>query len=418
MSGGCNIDISDSPSYAFRNKSGTTMILASMNRGSRPMLGSDLLSAKHSCHFYANSSNDPDETKFSSHEWIKGVFPFHNNNTIYGLNDMEYHQPWNATLPNGTNISGEFKFISITLARSTDGGRWFSHAEKPPNHVIATMQLPWKPNAPNFGYRMPSNILKGKRPEHEGFFYATFNTGVHDARFTPPSKCIHSKQKDCGSLWSPNQPSGWAMGVVGGQEVGTCIMRTRDLSDASSWRAWDGHFDPTTGAPSFTADLSRNPYANTGGKGAMTTCAVLANPNPHNHTSASANSHNSILWSTYYGRYMLFGNGGPTNWRFALSDDLVRWDNWTEVDPGQINPRPGHREWCAANATTGNGVSSDPTRCYSGYAYPSVIDPDCETDNYDEVGARAYLLTLGMAGWSPYNHTTTRDVLRIPIQFA
>ena len=331
---------------------------------------------------------------------------------------MEYHQPWNATLPNGTNISGEFKFISITLARSTDGGRWFSHAEKPPNHVIATMQLPWKPNAPNFGYRMPSNILKGKRPEHEGFFYATFNTGVHDARFTPPSKCIHSKQKDCGSLWSPNQPSGWAMGVVGGQEVGTCIMRTRDLSDASSWRAWDGHFDPTTGAPSFTADLSRNPYANTGGKGAMTTCAVLANPNPHNHTSASANSHNSILWSTYYGRYMLFGNGGPTNWRFALSDDLVRWDNWTEVDPGQINPRPGHREWCAANATTGNGVSSDPTRCYSGYAYPSVIDPDCETDNYDEVGARAYLLTLGMAGWSPYNHTTTRDVLRIPIQFA
>ena len=235
MSGGCNIDISDSPSYAFRNKSGTTMILASMNRGSRPMLGSDLLSAKHSCHFYANSSNDPDETKFSSHEWIKGVFPFHNNNTVYGLNDMEYHQPWNATLPNGTKISGEFKFISITLALSTDGGQWFRHADPPPNHVIATMQLPWKAGAPNFGYRMPSNIMQGKRPEHKGYFYATFNTGVHDARFTPPSKCVHSAHKDCGSLWSPNQPAGWAVGEIGGQAVGTCIMRTRDVSNASSW---------------------------------------------------------------------------------------------------------------------------------------------------------------------------------------
>lgn len=314
--------------------------MASMNRGSRAMLGPDLLSAKHSCHFYANSSNDPDETKFSSHEWIKGVFPFQNNNTVYGLNDMEYHQPWNATLPNGTTIYGTFKFISITLAISTDGGGWFSHAAKPPSHVIATMQLPWNASIPNFGYRMPSNILQGKRPEHEGFFYATFNTGVHDSRFTPLSKCpkgAHA-QKGCGSMWSPSQPQGWENGVIMGQELGTCIMRTRDLTDASSWRAWDGTFEAGSGQPSFTADLSHNPYD---GEPSHSTCAVFAKPKPHNHTSTNYNGHNSILWSTYYKRYMIFGNGGMTNWRFGLSDDLVRWDNWTEVDPGEISPHLG-----------------------------------------------------------------------------
>lgn len=326
MSGGCNVDIADSPSYAFRNKSGTTMVLASMNRGSRGMLGPNLLEAKHVCHFYANSSNNPDETMFSSHEWIKGVYPFRENNTIYGLNDMEFHQPWNATLPNGKQISGEFKFISITLAVSTDGGQWFKHAAEPPDHVVATMQVQWNVTSPNFGYRMPSNILRGKRPEHQGFFYATFNTGVHDERFSSPHTCAKHPQKNCGALWTPNQPAEWESGVVGGQALGTCIMRTRDLSDPSSWRAWDGTFtlNKETGRrePSFTIDLSPSPYV-AGNSGR--TCAVLDNPkNTANRTSANPNHHNAVLWSTFYGRYMLFGNGGSTNWRFGLSDDLVR----------------------------------------------------------------------------------------------
>ena len=75
--------------------------------------------------------------------------------------------------------------------------------------------------------------------------------------------------------------------------------------------------------PSFTVDLSTNPYATDAGVAPPPTCAVLANPtNPQNRTS-SPNKHNSVLWSTFYKRYMLFGNGGSTNWRFGLSDDLV-----------------------------------------------------------------------------------------------
>lgn len=300
MSGGCNIDIADSPSYAFRNASGATTIMASMNRGSRAMIGPSLLEAKHVCVFYANSSNLPQEELFASHEWIKGVFPFNHNNTVYALNDMEFHQPYRATLPNGTNVSGEFKFVSITLAKSTDGGATFGHAAAPPNHVIATMQLAWNTSVPYYGYRMPSNILAGKRPEHDGWFYATFNTGVHDPRFQPPTGkggCEHSTRDNCGSRYEKGGPYDGYADVVGGQQLGTCIMRTRDLTNASSWRAWGGG-----DANDFTVDLSTNPYP--AGAQPMRSCATLAKPVLNNRTAASYLNHVTILWSTFYGRYV------------------------------------------------------------------------------------------------------------------
>jgi len=43
----------------------------------------------------------------------------------------------------------------------------------------------------------------------------------------------------------------------------------------------------------------------------------------------------SLLWSSVYSRYLLFGTDGGDDdggWAFALSDDLVSWDNWTAVD--------------------------------------------------------------------------------------
>ena len=34
-------------------------------------------------------------------------------------------EPYKTTLPNGTEVSGEFKFVSITLARSNQSGLGF-----------------------------------------------------------------------------------------------------------------------------------------------------------------------------------------------------------------------------------------------------------------------------------------------------
>eukprot|EP01050_Picozoa_sp_SAG11_P025201 SAG11_NODE_5607_length_1510_cov_1.430900_2_plen_54_part_01 len=54
-------------------------------------------------------------------------------------------------------------------------------------------------------------------------------------------------------------------------------MRTRDLTDASSWRAWGGG-----DANDFTVDLSTNPYPD--GAQPMRSCATLAKPVLNNRT--------------------------------------------------------------------------------------------------------------------------------------
>jgi hypothetical protein len=65
-------------------------------------------------------------------------------------------------------------------------------------------------------------------------------------------------------------------------------------------------------------------------------------------------------------------------WRFGLSDDLIHWDSWADIDPGSVAPRLGgaqRGEFCARNATVGNGLSSavfaNFRDCYKGYAYAS-----------------------------------------------
>ena len=121
----------------------------------------------------------------------------------------------------------------------------------------------------------------------------------------------------------------------------------------------------------------------------------------------------------------MLGEGGPNMWRFGLSDDLIHWDSWADVDPGVIAPRlggPDRAEFCAKNATVGNGLSSavfaGGRQCYTDCAYPALLDPGCPTDSYDELGETAYLHVLGDAGWHTANLTTTRDIVRIKLQFS
>lgn len=65
-------------------------------------------------------------------------------------------------------------------------------------------------------------------------------------------------------------------------------------------------------------------------------------------------------------------------WRFGLSDDLIHWDSWADIDPGTVAPRLGGAQraaFCEHNATVGNGLSSAVYAgfrdCYKGYAYPT-----------------------------------------------
>ncbi len=53
-------------------------------------------------------------------------------------------------------------YNSITLARSTDGGRTFRHAP-PPRHLVASVPYRYEPDAGPFGLFQPSNIVRNGR---------------------------------------------------------------------------------------------------------------------------------------------------------------------------------------------------------------------------------------------------------------
>ena len=85
--------------------------------------------------------------------------------------------------------------------------------------------------------------------------------------------------------------------------------------------------------------------------------------------------------------------------------------------------RRTHRYCCGAAASCGGprwprSVFAGGRQCYTDYAYPALLDPGCPTDSYDELGETAYLHLLGDAGWHTANLTTTRDIIRIKLQFS
>ena len=68
-------------------------------------------------------------------------------------------------------------YNSITLARSTDGGRTFTHAA-PPRHLVASVPYRYEPDAGPFGLFQPSNIVR-----RAGTDRATYYALIHAEAF-------------------------------------------------------------------------------------------------------------------------------------------------------------------------------------------------------------------------------------------
>ena len=199
------------------------------------------------------------------------------------------------------------------------------------------------------GYFTPSNIVRGR----DGYFYVMFRAEPY-----------------------------------GVQQFGTCIMRTRDVSDPTSWRAWNG-----TG---FTVQF-RNPYTQTVTPQSNYVCA------PVDFNSIGTMTE-SLTYNTYFRKYMLLGNsvGDPAHNKppgvyFALSDDLLNWSDATLLMEAEVR-------WAT------DCMPPDPIKD------PSILDPASTSRNYDTVGRTAQLFYT----WyhmSGCNGTSDRDLIRVPIQF-
>ena len=378
---------------------------------------------------------------------------FKENNTVYALTHMEWDCKNAAECPfYGAATPALTFFSAVTLMMSPNGGDSWTHARPPPNHLVAAQPYRWNESlgrGPNFGFRSPSGVVEAR--DGSGWFYATVTAG-----------------------WGVPNPR---LGQLGG----TCMMRTRDLTDPQGWRAWGG--------AGYTVELGANPY----------TDPVV--PADHVCVPFTDVTYPSLLWSSHYRKYMLFGTshgGDNAGWAFALAPDLAvagsaaAWSPpvvldlaghlsptgnatinataakfsgrffledgdppspqiWWEDEGrtvrrpvGQCTPCPGV-EACAqptlrlppaeyANLTVKPmfscaAIGMVTTSGYAAFIYPTLVDPASPGDNFDEVGATAELFLVASkcasATGSPlacspfdYDGLVVRDIVRVPLAFS
>lgn len=195
----------------------------------------------------------------------------------------------------------------------------------------------------------------------ERYILDTGNYGIFH-----PSNIVKGKDGYYYSMVQPVTPTG---------ESGACLIRTDDLSDPKSWRFWDGEgFD----------GIFINPYTE-------------ATDNPEAHVCKTLEGNegmtSSLTYNNYIDRYILIGltgGGESSGFYYSVSDDLINWTPFRLFLHVEL-------PWTVDNPT-------DPS-----YVYPSLLDPDSESRNFETTGETPYLY------YTRYNDGGG-DLLRIQVE--
>jgi len=344
-------DITDEAARAFRDDSGNVQLMTT-HFVNRRFIGPSLDNLTHPCTKTMSSSNNSDPSKYDAREWLASPWTPDGKN-VYAL----IHNEYQGQLFTGGNclFAGESQadrykcwYNSITSAYSTDSGATFQQRAAP-SHLVASVPYQYEKDGPN-GFFLPSNVVRSG----DGYFYVF----------------IRSEDK-------------------GFQQLGSCLLRTRDLSDPASWRAWSGS--------GFTVQF-QNPYVGTF--------------NPADHVCAPVDFNSigtvteSLTYNTYLRKWMLVGaavgnstNGLPSGFYYALSDDLL---NWTDLSI-----------LMQAELTWNRDCTNPPYPIRD----PSLLDPNSTSRNFETVGQNAYLFYTEHH-FSGCSGTLDRDLRRIPIEFS
>ncbi len=342
-------DIPDLPARAFRDVSGRVQLI-SPHFVNRRFIGPSLDRLSHPCDVTMSSDRDPDPARFDAREWLAAPYT-PDGRTVYALVHNEYHGDGSpASCLSGDPLKCWYN--GITLAVSRDGGRTFSDARPPPQHLVASVPYRYVPNAGAYGIFEPSNIVRGR---DDDYFYAVVRVGAH-----------------------------------GQQPLGACLMRTERLDDPRSWRAWGGS--------EFDVEFA-DPYQGIPGSVSDHVCEPLP-------MSQIGTMHESLTYNTYLGKYLLVGLAGDTIpgrrgpvWGiyYSVSDDLIDWSRrklihevettWT-YECGDSNP----------------------------ILYPSVIDEDSSSRNFETTGQRPYLYFTRFH-YRNCAQTLNRDLVRVRLAF-
>ena len=233
--------------------------------------------------------------------------------------------------------------VTIGLAVSHDFGNTWAHARPPPHHLVAAVPYQYNQSQRAPGWGDPSNIL---RHPVDGYYYA--------------------------AIWNRNQ--------VGLQAPGICMMRTNDLMDPASWRAWDGK--------AYTKSFV-SPYGMVPGTEGEHVCTVTnlpagsCVPLPGEKRGCQAAG---IAWSVYLKKFVVTLGCG-SNFQWATSDDLITWS-----DPQLLDVR--------------HNMPANQSKIVRAMNYPTFMDPTAPQafgdKNFYTIGQNPYLFWASI-GHSPYS---------------
>lgn len=349
------LDLPDVHARAVRTPDNNILLISGNAPVNYTMVGSDFNRLQRNCSPALISGDSPFAYSFDNQEWLWSVY--REGNTIHALVHNEYHDPVAQFCKPGVGNPGNpCWYNTITYAVSTDGGRTFRHPPAP-DHVVAASPRPWIPPMSSrdivgiHGYFYPSNIVRGQ----DGYYYAMF-FAIPDGR-TPSFR-------------------------------GTCLMRTANLSDPKSWRAWNGE-DFTIAMPS-PYDTMGNPAPND-----RPACAFVG-------PETIRNLYGGLTFNTYLGKYILLGSSvfivkglETCGTFFSLSSDLIAWSSPQLLLPGKLTFPPCN--------TGGNPDGS--------IIHPSLIDHTATGVNFETTGQRPYLYYV------VWNRGLDRDLVRVPVTF-
>ena len=351
-----DLDTPDLPTHVVRAEDGSLVLFA----GDAPRFyvsrGADFGSFKRDCSQPALQSADQRTPEsYENWEWISAVY--REDTRWHALISNEFHDAAASTCrPGDPSPANPCLYNSSTYAVSTDGAHSFL---KPfaPAHVVAPPPNVWEPPLPGAmpnagwqfveGYFAPTSIVR----KDDGYFYGV--VGLIPSKAVPPT-------------------------------FETCLIRTDDLDDPASWRAWDGS--------GFNVRMT-SPY-------------VTGSPAPTCKLSHDAPGGN-FTFNTYLDRYMEVGNyrhtsdGKPVcGVYFALSADLFHWS------AQQLIVEVRDDGWCPFDPQKPGLLETVPVM------YITVIDHADMTVNFERPGRTAYLY------YTRFNDGgLDRDLVRVPLTF-
>jgi hypothetical protein len=331
-----DLDIPDLPARAFRGSDGRIQLIAA-HFINRRFVGPDLDHLTHECGIVLASDWNPDPATYDDHEWIAAPYT-PDGSTVYALVHDEYHG-WEHGQCASTVYDPKCWFNAITLAVSTDAGK--TYVDHSPPRLVEGVPYRYVAGEGATGVFTPSNIVQNPR---DGYYYTLAYVNLRDSY------------------------------------IGNCLLRTKNLGDPGSWRAWSG-------GTSFVTTFV-DPYGD--------------NPNPAQHLCIPVSREeprdlqpNSLTYSTQARQWLLVGQALQGAY-FALSPDLIHWTTPELFYPAQV---------------TWNYKCGDPDPI----AYPSLIDPKSTDRNFGTVGTTAYLY-FTQFHYSNCQQTLDRDLVRVPIE--